>query len=141
MSSSCPNKFQNGLCSIPVFSCSNHASALGPGPMFGDLIMTFSTTEFHGQTPSMSWKFGSDLRIIVHSLEIILCSCEFLSLYATHPLEIFGLSAFSSRAQPKGDHLSTLSGYSSKDSSRHKARPLPAVPFQYPHIQGRLRWN
>ena len=42
------------------------------------------STGFQGQAPSMPWKFGSDLKIFVDSLEIICCSCEFLALYPTH---------------------------------------------------------
>ena len=67
----------------PIWNFTNHASAVDLGSMFGNFVMTFSTTAFQGQAPSRSWKFGSDLRILVNSLEIMSCSCEFLPLYPT----------------------------------------------------------
>ena len=36
----------------------------------------------------VSWESVSDLRILVNSLEIIFCSCEFLSLYPTTYLRL-----------------------------------------------------
>ena len=69
-------------------NCSNHSSAVAFGSMFGSLLLTYRVTDFHGQAPAVSWKSDFDLRILVKSLEIICCSCEFLSLYPTTYLRL-----------------------------------------------------
>ena len=40
--------------------------------MFGNFLMTLSSTEFHDQAPSMLWKFGSDLRVSMNFKENLL---------------------------------------------------------------------
>ena len=62
---------------IMCFNCSNHAPEVDLESIFGSFFMTFFTTEFLGHAPSISWTFGSGLRILV---EIIMRSSEFLSL-------------------------------------------------------------
>ena len=71
------------------------SSAVAFESMFGNFFMTFSSTVSQGQMPPLSWKFGSDLRILVNSMEIIFCSCEFLSLHPTayHRLSQTGMSS------------------------------------------------
>ena len=39
--------------------------------MSRNVLTTFSGTNFHGEAPSLSWKFGSDLRMFRDSSEII----------------------------------------------------------------------
>ena len=63
--------------------CRHHCDNKFLGSMFGNFFMTLSTTEFQGQAPSMSWKIGSDVNVLVTCLEIIFCWCEFLSLLPT----------------------------------------------------------
>ena len=51
--------------------------------MFGSLSPTFSVTDSHRQVPSTSWKFGSDLTLLVNNLDTSFGSCEFVLLYST----------------------------------------------------------
>ena len=78
-----PTSFKTDSVRCQLNKFSNHASAVDSGSTFGNLFMTLSTTEFQRQAPSTSWKFSSDLRLLVNFAEIILCSYGFLSL---HPI-------------------------------------------------------
>ena len=102
--------------------------------IFGSLLPTFSVTDSHRQVPSTSWKFGSDLTLLVNNLDTSFGSCEFLPLYSTAhqrlpPTRIArGFEVSYLTGQPRV--LLPLPGLGDCGSSRHKNRSFNFLDFQ-----------